>query len=160
MMFEGTRDIQIYFNKKLLDELMLICQKALPHKAYGLVGGADRYHPASLYPCSTNLRNAPEWAAIFESYGEFYKNPDLGFVIAPSEVKMVMETMASRKESFIGVFHSHRFLPAEPSEVDMGLSSDSSLLCYIVSVASPSAPDVGVFLLSGGGFQNIPICIL
>jgi proteasome lid subunit RPN8/RPN11 len=130
---------------------------ALPHKAFGLVGGKDIYHPKSLYQCFTNLRNTPEWQPIFESYGEFYKNPDLGFVIAPHEVKAVLDSMDSRRESLIGVFHSHRYLCAEPSDIDIGLSADPNLLCYIVSTVCPSSPEVGVFLLNEGGYVNLPI---
>ena len=148
---------EIFIREHLIEELINICLGALPHKAFGLVGGADVYHPKSLYPCSTNLRNTPEWKPIFESYGEFYRDPDLGFVISAPEVKTVIETMALRQESFVGVFHSHRFLRAQPTEIDIALSADPSLLCYIVSVADPSAPELGVFRLNGAGYLNIPI---
>jgi proteasome lid subunit RPN8/RPN11 len=148
---------EIFISGSLLDELTRICLGALPHKAFGLVGGDDVYHPKSLYPCRTNLRSAPEWRPVFESFGQFYRDPDLGFVISPPEVKAVMEMMVSRRESFVGVFHSHRYLSAEPSEVDIALSSDPSLLCYIVSIAEPSAPEIRIFHPNGGGYQNIPI---
>ncbi len=148
---------RIFASEHLIDELTGICLRALPHKAFGLVGGDDVYHPKSLYPCYTNLRNNPEWKAIFESYGEFYRDPDLGFVISPPEIKVVLEAIDSRQESFVGVFHSHRFLPAEPTEIDIALSTDPSLLSYIVSVANPSSPEIGVFHLNGGSYQSIPI---
>jgi proteasome lid subunit RPN8/RPN11 len=147
----------IHISESLLEELMSICLRALPHKAFGLMGGKDVYHPKSIYPCATNLRNEPQWKATFESYGEFYRNPDLGFVISAEEVKEVLDIMASRDESFIGVFHSHRSLPAEPSVVDLALNCDPNLLTYIVSVVDPSAPVVGVFHLDRDSFQNIPI---
>ena len=147
----GTPEVLI--SESLFDELIRICLQALPHKAFGLVGGEDVYHPKSIYPCSTNLRNEPEWKAIFESYGEFYRNPDLGFVISAAEIKEVLDIMASRNESFIGVFHSHRLLPAEPSAVDLALNSDPDLLSYIVSVVDPSAPVVGVFRLDRDSFR-------
>jgi proteasome lid subunit RPN8/RPN11 len=147
----------IHISEPLLEELISLCLRALPHKAFGLVGGEDVYRPKSIYPCSTNLRNEPEWKATFESYGEFYRDPDLGFVISAEEVKEVLDIMASRNESFIGVFHSHRRLPAEPSVVDLALNCDPELLSYIVSVVDPSAPVVGVFRLGRDSFQNIPI---
>jgi proteasome lid subunit RPN8/RPN11 len=149
--------LEVFISKHLIEELIRICVDALPHKAFGLIGGEDLYHPKSLYPCSTNLRNTPEWKPFFESYGEFYKNPDLGFVIAPPEVKAVLDIMESRRESFIGVFHSHRYLGAEPSDIDVALSTDPGLLCYIVSTVNPSAPEFGVFRLNGGGYVSIPI---
>jgi proteasome lid subunit RPN8/RPN11 len=147
----------VFISQHLLDQLIRVCVDALPHKAFGLVGGTDIYHPKTLYQCFTNLRNTPEWKPIFESYGDFYKNPDLGFVITPIEVKAVLDSMDSRRELFVGVFHSHRYLRAQPSDIDIGLGMDSSWLCYIVSTVNLSAPEVGVFRLSGGGYVNIPI---
>jgi proteasome lid subunit RPN8/RPN11 len=147
----------IVISRELYAELTRICLDALPNKAYGLIGGSDKYHPKSLYPCSTNLRNTPEWKEVFDSFGEFHKNPDLGFVIAPSEVKEVTDRMASRAESLIGVFHSHRYLRAEPSVADIALGSGSDLLNYIVSVAKPPSAIVGVFSLYESGYRTISI---
>jgi proteasome lid subunit RPN8/RPN11 len=147
--------IEIFISKRLAGKLARICLDALPHKAFGLIGGIDIHHPQSLYPCSTNLRNEPEWKAIFESFGEFYKDPDLGFVISPPEVKSVTDAMALRHETIVGVFHSHRYLIAMPSEVDIALSSDPGLLSYIVSVTDPSVPKLGVFRINGGEYQQI-----
>jgi proteasome lid subunit RPN8/RPN11 len=147
---------EIEISRKLYDELTRICLDALPEKAYGLIGGPDKYHPKSLYPCSTNLRNAPEWKAIFDSFGEFHRNPDVGFVIAPSEVKAVEVEMAARRESLVGVFHSHRFYNVEPTKADIALSSNPDLLCYIISVSNPPAAKVGIYSIGNDGFQSIP----
>ena len=148
---------EVFISTSLYGELIKTCVDALPHKAFGLVGGTDICHPQTIYPCKSNLRNDPEWKSLFESFGDFYKDPDLGFVISHPEVKAVMEAIDSRNESFVGVFHSHRFLTAEPSEIDIYLNSAADLLSYIVSVADPSAPVLGVFHLNGGGYQKIPI---
>ena len=147
---------EISISRKLYAELIRICLDALPDKAYGLVGGSDIYHPESLYPCSTNLRNTPEWTIIFDSFGEFHRNPDVGFVMEPSEVKSVVDKMSARGESLVGVFHSHRFLSVEPSKADIALSSPG-LLCYIISVNDPPSAKVGIYSLSDEGFQSIPI---
>ena len=117
----------------------------------------DIHHPKSFYPCSTNLRNTPEWKPIFESFGDFYQNPDLGFVISAPEVKAVTESMASRRECLVGVFHSHRFLPAKPSVADLSLNSDPGLLCYIVSLVNSSDPEIGIYRLSGGGYCSVSV---
>ncbi len=148
---------EIFVPEKFYQDLIRTCVEALPHKAFGLVSGTDIYHPRTFHPCKTNLRNEPEWRSIFESFGDFYKNPDLGFVISHPEVKDVMESIDARKEAFIGVYHSHRFLRAEPTEIDLFLSSDPALFSYIVSVVDPSNPDVGVFRLNGGNYESIPI---
>ena len=151
---------EIEISRELYDELTRICLDALPNKAYGLIGGSDKYHPKSLYPCSTNLRNTPEWKTIFDSFGEFHRNPDVGFVIAPSEVKTVKDEMSARCESLVGVFHSHRFFNVEPTKADIALSSDSDLLCYIISVSDPPDAKVGIYTLSHDGCQSIPIAMV
>jgi proteasome lid subunit RPN8/RPN11 len=156
-MQSNSAEPEIFLSGEKSDDLIKICLDALPHKAYGLVGGSDIYHPKNFYPCSTNLRNTAEWKRIFESFGEFYHNPDLGFVVAPVEVQQVMRTMEQRKESLVGVFHSHRYLPAEPSDADISLSSDSSVFCYIVSVVNPSNPELAIFRIDSNGHQKIPI---
>jgi proteasome lid subunit RPN8/RPN11 len=148
---------EILMSRKLYDELVRLCLDALPEKVYGLVGGSDIYHPKSLYPCSTNLRNTPEWKSIFDSFGEFHRNPDVGFVIEPSEVKSVVDEMAEKGEFLVGIFHSHRFLSVEPSKADIALSSVPELLCYIISVSDPPAAKVGIYSLCKDGFQSIPI---
>jgi proteasome lid subunit RPN8/RPN11 len=148
---------EIFVAQSLLEDLARLCLGALPHKAFGLIGGADLYHPKSLYPCVTNLRNTPEWKPVFESYGDFYNDPDLGFVIAQPEVKAVLEAMESRGETFVGVFHSHRYLSAKPTEIDVALSAEASLLSYIISVANPSAPEIGVFRIGFDGYRIIRI---
>ena len=154
---EQGAKIEIIIDREMYAELARVCLDALPNKAYGLIGGTDKYHPKSLYPCSTNLRNSPEWKAVFDSFGEFHRNPDVGFVIAPSEVKTVMDEMSARHESLVGVFHSHRFYNVEPTEADIALSSDPNLLCYIISVSNPPAAKIGIFSLGDNGFQRIPI---
>jgi proteasome lid subunit RPN8/RPN11 len=148
---------EIVISRKLYDELIRLCLDALPEKVYGLVGGSDIYHPLSLYPCSTNLRNTPEWKTIFDSFGEFHRNPDVGFVIEPSEVKSVVDEMSAKGESLVGIFHSHRFLSVEPSKADIALSSVPELLCYIISVNDPPAAKVGIYALGKDGFESIPI---
>lgn len=157
-MQNNSTKLEMFLSKEKSDSLINLCLAALPRKAYGLAGGPDCCPPAGFYPRSTNLRNVAEWKRIFDSFGEFYRNPDLGFVIEPDEVRKVMQTMEERKETFIGVFHSHRYLPATPSEVDMALSSDSSVFCYIVSVVDPADPKLAIFRLEEDTFQQFIIC--
>jgi proteasome lid subunit RPN8/RPN11 len=154
---ENRVEPEIVISDSLYSELIRTCLEALPQKAYGLVGGSDRRHPKSLYPCSTNLRNTPEWKAVFDSFGDFHRNPDLGFVIAPSEVKAVTDRMASRHERLVGVYHSHRFLKAEPSVADIALGAGAETFSYIVSVANPPSVEVGIFSIDVSGYHAVRI---
>ncbi len=141
---------EIIIPEALLRQMEHYCVEALPHKAYGLVGGPDIYHPTSLYRATTNLRNTSGWKEYFESFGEFYYDPDRGFVIDPREFQSMIDQMEARGEMLIGIFHSHRCRCAEPSQLDIAMSTDPSLLCYIVSVVEPSNPETGVFRLDNG----------
>ncbi len=146
--------------KDLADELVGACVQALPSKAYGLVGGKDVYHPESIYPCSTNIRNAPEWKSLFESFGDFYQDPDRGFVVTPEEQRDVLNRIAARGESFIGVYHSHRFTNPDPTELDLAFHIDSRMLCYIVSVMRSESPELRVYRLDECSYEKIPCRIL
>lgn len=156
----GIRGETVWIREDLLSGLVRVCLQTLPHKAYGLVGGKDVYRPRTIYPCSTNLRNMPEWKRLFASFGEFYRDPDRGFVITPGEYRDVTQKMENRGESFTGVFHSHRCRCAEPSEVDMAFHFDSNLLYYIVSVVDPDYPELRIYRLFETHYEEIPFQIL
>lgn len=145
----------ISIQKELVDELIRICLEALPRQAYGLIGGKDVYHPSSLYPCSTNLRNTPEWKPVFESLGEFYRDPDRGFVIAPEELLEIWNQMRENGESCVGVFHSHRWHGPVPTKADLTLHGNPNILSYIVSVAGPNRPVLKIYRLRELQYENM-----
>ena len=154
--FSGRETAEtVLIQRDLADRLFRVCQEALPAKAYGLVGGKDLYHPQSIYPCSSNLRNKPPWKPVFESFGDFYKDPDRGFVISPEEQQDVLKDMEIRSESFIGVYHSHRCTHPEPSKVDLALHIDPNLFCYIISVEEPTSPALKIYCLQKTSYQAI-----
>lgn len=146
---------KIVLPKRFLADLLGVCLKALPGKAYGLVGGRDYYRPESVYPCTTNLRNTPEWKSFFESFGDFYRDSSRGFVISPDEYMTTVKQIAARGESFVGVYHSHRCTHAEPSALDLALHLDRDLFCYIVSVTEPAKPVVRVYRMEEASYEEI-----
>jgi proteasome lid subunit RPN8/RPN11 len=153
---EGTLGKTILIEKGLAGKLFRVCTEALPAKAYGLVGGKDLHHPESIYPCSTNLRNTPEWKSVFESFGDFYKHPDRGFVVSQEECRQILKKMETSGESFVGVYHSHRYTHPVPSKVDMALHVNPILFCYIVSVVNPAMPELKIYRLGKNTYQEIP----
>ncbi len=153
---EGTLGETVLIEKGLAGKLIRVCTEALPAKAYGLVGGKDLHHPESIYPCSTNLRNTPEWKSVFESFGDFYKDPERGFVVSPEECRDVLKKMEASGESFVGVYHSHRCTHPEPSRADLALHVDPELFCYIVSVVNPDMPGLKIYRLDKDRHQEIP----
>jgi proteasome lid subunit RPN8/RPN11 len=155
-----TKSPTLDLRKELADELIGACVDALPSKAYGLVGGKDVYHPQSIYPCSTNIRNAPEWKPLFESFGDFYQDPDRGFVVTPEEQRAVLNRIEARGQSFVGVYHSHRFTDPDPTELDLALHIDSRMLCYIVSVVRAESPQLKVYRLEESSYEEVPYRLL
>ena len=154
-----TRNLHetVVLARSLNDNLIGVCVEALPDKAYGLLGGSDPYHPRSLYPCSTNLRNNPEWKPLFESYGDFYtKDAGRGFVISLEEQRDILREMETRDESFIGIYHSHRFTAPGPSQLDLDLHIAPHLFCYIVSVVTPESPELKIYRLEKPRCEEIP----
>ena len=132
------------FYKSLLEESI----NALPKKLYGLIGGRDILTPLTIYPCNTNLRNNPEWAAKFASYGEFYYNLDRGFVISPEEFIRINKKMKKNGEIFVGVFHSHRCTSARPSQLDIDFHYSKEVFAYIISVVNQNRPVLKIFQIN------------
>jgi proteasome lid subunit RPN8/RPN11 len=146
----------ISIRKELVEDLIRLSVEALPEQAYGLVGGKDVHHPSSVYPCSTNLRNTPKWKALFESYGDFYRDPSRGFVISPDEFLEIWYRMRSVGESFIGVLHSHRWHGPVPTRADTALHVDSKILSFIVSVVTPDRPELKIYRLFESHYEDVP----
>lgn len=145
--------------RDLANRLIDICLKALPRQAYGMVGGVDLNRPGSVYPCSTNLRNMPEWNKLFESFGESYEDPDRGFVITPEEYRETLKKMEDRGETFIGVYHTHRWKQPTPSEADLALHVDPGVFCCIVSVTDPARPEIKIYRIDNARYEEIPFRI-
>jgi proteasome lid subunit RPN8/RPN11 len=156
---DETAPNSVWMPRTLFDELVRVAVGALPRKAYGLVGGTDRAHPVTLYPCSTNIRDTPGCREIFESFGSFYQDPERGFVVAPEESSALVDAMAARGERFVGVYHSHRCRGAEPSELDVALHYRADVHCYIVSVVDPARPDARVYEIGEQGYREVELIV-
>jgi proteasome lid subunit RPN8/RPN11 len=152
----ATHGIRI--SSELVEELKAVCVRALPGKAYGLIGGRSRDRPTTIYPCRTNLRSRAPWRRLFEARGDFYRDPDRGFVIDPLECRKILGVMERNgREGLVGVYHSHRCRRAEPSPLDAELHFDPSVVCYIVSVREPERPEVRAYRIADGRTRETPI---
>lgn len=147
------RQQPILIKRELASELKRVCVDKLPRQAYGLIGGADVWGPSSIYPCSSHLRDSPEWSYLFESFGEFYRDSGRGFAITPEELGEKRRQMKSRNESFVGVFHSHRRHGPESTKADLKVHVYPRVLRYIVSVLEPEYPELKVYRLFESHFE-------
>jgi hypothetical protein len=94
------------------------------------------------------LRNTPDFQGYFESFGDFYRNPDRGFVVSPDEVWSVMRRMQQRHEEVVGVFHAHRVhVGGEPTRLDRAthMTHNGNTLSYIINVENPAQPTLRAF---------------
>jgi|SRR3989344_3761330 len=156
---------RVFIPRNLVANLIGSAIKTLPKKTYGLIGGLDLYHPTSMYQCRSNLRNSDSyWKERIDSFGDFYKNPERGFIIDPKEVLNVYKKMEEKKEHIVGVFHSHRcFVPGEPTEIDMALhlQCQPHVLAYLLGVMDPAKPTLRVFkVLSEDQYRELNFSLL
>ncbi len=144
-----SKEKRVVIHTNLVAKLISAGIMTLPKKAYGIIGGPDLYHPTTMYQCHTNLRNTDEyWRERINSFGDFYKNPERGFVIDPNEVLTIYQEIQERKEQIIGVFHAHRcFVPGEPTKIDrtLHLQCQPNTLAYMLGVLDPTKPTLRVF---------------
>ncbi|OHB74164.1 MAG: hypothetical protein A2Z34_03875 [Planctomycetes bacterium RBG_16_59_8] len=138
---------------ELLEALVGLCRLALPGKAFGLISGPAPGCAEEIYPMRKNLREvSPVVNRLFEAYGEFYRDPDRGFCFDPREFAEVEGQIRRKDRRVVAVYHSHRVLPAAPTQVDRDLHYSPDLFMVIVSVADPDAPAVEVFKKEGESF--------
>lgn len=156
---------KVFVHKNLVANLISAAITALPKKAYGIIGGYDLFHPISIYQCHTNLRNTdPYWKERIDSFGEFYRDPERGFVIDPSELLPIHKNMRNKNEKFVGVFHSHRcFVRGEPSEIDrvLHLQCQPGTISYILEVWNPTRPILRVFdILNENEYEELEFKVI
>jgi proteasome lid subunit RPN8/RPN11 len=78
-------------------------------------------------------------------------NPRLRYELDPNQQYAAFREMEAEGESMLGIYHSHPFSPAFPSNVDLEMAFYPGSIYVIVSLADPSKPQVRAFRLGGRG---------
>jgi proteasome lid subunit RPN8/RPN11 len=149
---------EIRIPKKVLDAVVSECWYRFPEKAYGALHGKEI--PEAHRTFQTNIRDRPPFKQMIERHGEFYEDPDAGFVVDSKEQLAFLEELDERKHKVFGVFHSHRLHSAEPTQTDLEMHFDPNAYAIIVSLQNPSRPVVRAFKIVGGKSAELRIRLL
>lgn len=106
----------------------------------------------------TNVRNSEEWKPFFESYGGHHtERDDTGFVVGPEEMFELFLYLRQRNKVSVGVFHTHKLLPAIFTDIDRDLHSDPDLWHLIVSVVDVQRPELRAYCVNDGSVHEVEI---
>jgi proteasome lid subunit RPN8/RPN11 len=152
--------MKLNFDPGLYNSLILLCKRALPKKAFGILAGKSTWQIEEIYPFSKNLRiSDPQIDLIFKSYGKFYHDIDRGFWADPQEQIEILQRIEEKEQKILGVYHSHRCTCAIPSMVDIDLHFDPKVLMVIVSLVDPESAELRAFMIKGKSYQEIPVSL-
>ena len=121
--------------------------KHLPQRTRGIFAATRPEGPAEkCFYFDSNIKNRPEWKPLFQSYSDPHLvSGDGGFVVDPVEQVSLWRQMAGNNLTPVGLFHTHRILPAVFTKIDRDLHLDFALWHMIVSVRGESGPEVRAF---------------
>lgn len=149
---------RLEFAAGLSGHLIDLCCRALPGQAFGVLSGPRAGRVESIHPFTRNLRSSdPEIDAILSSYGEFYRDPDRGFLADSQEQLRIFREIEARREVPVAIYHSHRTLAAAPTPVDVDLHYDGAIAAVIVSLAEPDRAELRAFRIGEHSWQEIPV---
>lgn len=129
--------------KAVFKQLVDACKREFPKEACGLIAGVKRNEDLfirGIYP----LRNITNSSFIYETDAE--------------EVYNAFISIEKRELSVLGIYHSHPFSRAEPSELDRRTAFYPGVVYVIVSLMG-GVTDVKAYSWDGEKFTNCPISI-
>ncbi|MBS7611595.1 M67 family metallopeptidase [Candidatus Bathyarchaeota archaeon] len=129
--------------KAVFKQLVEACKEEFPREACGLIAGVKGNEDSfaiKIYP----LRNIAKSSFTYETDAE--------------EVYNAFINIEETGLSILGVYHSHPFSQAEPSELDRRNAFYPGMIHVIVSLIGDVA-DVKAYLWSGEEFTEYPISI-
>lgn len=129
--------------KAIFKQLIDVCKREYPKEACGLIAGVKRNEDLlinEVYP----LRNVAESSFTYEADAE--------------EVYNAFISIEKSGLSVLGIYHSHPFSRAEPSELDKRVAFYPGMIYVIVSLME-GAVDVKAYLWDGKKFTECSISI-
>jgi|AGTN01.3.fsa_nt_gi Predicted metal-dependent protease of the PAD1/JAB1 superfamily len=134
--------MRIYIAGRDADELVAHAKKCLPNEACGLIGG-------EITDSGRIVREVVPLTNVDASAEHFSMD-------AKEQFAAVKEIRA-RGHRLIANFHSHPNTPARPSEEDLRLALDPSLIYFIISL-SDEIPVLKAFSVREGVPDEVLIC--
>ncbi|MEM2848962.1 MAG: M67 family metallopeptidase [Candidatus Bathyarchaeia archaeon] len=129
--------------KAAFKQLVDACKREFPKEACGLIAGVKRSEDLFIKGAFP-LRNVTNSPFIYETDAEEVYNASIS-----------MEKLGLNA---LGIYHSHPFSRAEPSELDKRTAFHPSMIYVIVSLMEDVA-DVRAYLWNGEKFINCPISV-
>lgn len=114
------------------------CLREAPNEACGVLGGAshraDRFFP---------MRNVA-------------RNPTVRYDADPADLIAAVQALRADRHDILAIYHSHPRWKAEPSRSDLSLNFHGNTPRIIVGLLDENAPEVRIWRLFAGGFQELP----
>ena len=78
------------------------------------------------------------------------------FLIDPAEHFAVIRALRGTPREIVGAYHSHPASPAVPSGTDVAEACAAAFHYVIISLQDAANPDVRVYRIDGGEFEELP----
>ena len=127
--------------RAVYDAMVVHAQQDRPYEACGLLAGRNG--------CITHIYPAKN---VAETKGSRYSVADL-------EIMRIFDEMDDANLEHLGIYHSHTFTRAYPSDTDVRLAA-YRLPYFIVSVRDEREPYVKAFEIFGGKITEVPIVVV
>jgi proteasome lid subunit RPN8/RPN11 len=153
---------KVYFCEPVLSDVIEIIRSRLPVRTSGLFISTNEFGPADgFHIFGSNIRNSDGWREQFRSYGGHQlTNDDVGFVVHPAEVATVHLRLRKEKKHAVGLFHTHRLLGPEFTQIDLDMHVDETLWHLIVSVVDPQNPQLKGYCIRSRSVHPVEIEII
>lgn len=124
-----------------------------PRKCYGyLLSSPGTALVTDFYVFDGDLRSTEPGRQMFESEGRYYfDHSDAGFLAPPEETIRFEQARLAQGLTTRGMFHVHLRHPPYLAEIDRRLHADPRLWHLIVSLRTPSMPDLMVYVPDAEG---------
>lgn len=123
------------------DSLLEQAQREAPIEACGYLLGTDEEHATYNY-AMTNVDHAEEH-----------------FTLDPKEQFAAIKYARQNAMKVVGNWHSHPVSPSRPSQEDIRLAYDPTILYFILSLASEE-PVLNAFRIQQGEVEKLPVTII
>jgi proteasome lid subunit RPN8/RPN11 len=153
---------KVYFCEFVLSDVVEIIRARLPMRTCGLFTSSNESGPADgFHIFDSNIRNTTEWREQFRSYGGHHLvHDDVGFVVHPAEVADTYLRLRKERKYAVGLFHTHRLLGPEFTQIDLDMHVDETLWHLIVSVIDPQKPQLRGYCIRSRSVHPVEIEII
>ncbi|MBH5318194.1 M67 family metallopeptidase [Paenibacillus sp. GSMTC-2017] len=139
-----TNETSGKITKSAYEELILICSKALPMEACGVLARSENEDAATIIFPIKNVHNSPSNSFSFD----------------PKEWTTAFFEMQKKGQTLVGIYHSHPHSAPFPSLRDYsGFLPSSELTYWIVSLENSLAPNVQPYTKSNGYFKAVSLVL-